>query len=266
MTMPMGRIVSVLGLGLLTSAAACGLAQAADEAASSHAHRAAAASSTAGAADSDSTQMHALGLLLSRQLGSFQLSDRELRAVLAGISDGVHHPDTVKSAQPYVAQLQALERSRGQVQAQQQEKAGAAFLGKVSALPHAHTTTSGLVYIPMQAGTGPNPKIGDQVRVQYTGRLADGTVFDSSAQHGGAVNFPLGHVIPCWDEGLQLMKVGGSARIVCPAKLAYGERGVGDVIKPGATLDFDVHLLGIVPPAPAAAAGPPHVAPAAPPH
>ena len=257
--MPMRRIVFLLSFGLLTSAAACGLAQAASEAASGHAHHAASAGSAAGAADNDSAQMHALGLLLSRQLGSFQLSDRELRAVLAGISDGVHHPETVKTAQRYVAQLQALERTRGQAQAQH-------FLSKVSALPHARTTSSGLVFIPMQAGTGPNPKIGDQVRVQYTGRLADGTVFDSSAQHGGAVNFPLGHVIPCWDEGLQLMKVGGSARIVCPAKLAYGDRGVGDVIKPGATLDFEVHLLGVLPPAPAAAPGAPGVAPAAPPH
>ncbi|HTT07082.1 MAG TPA: FKBP-type peptidyl-prolyl cis-trans isomerase [Steroidobacteraceae bacterium] len=264
--MPMRRIVFLLSFGLLTSAAACGLAQAASEPASGHAHHAASAGSAAGAADNDSAQMHALGLLLSRQLGSFQLSDRELRAVLAGISDGVHHPETVKTAQRYVAQLQALERTRGQAQAQQEEKAGTAFLSKVSALPHARTTSSGLVFIPMQAGTGPNPKIGDQVRVQYTGRLADGTVFDSSAQHGGAVNFPLGHVIPCWDEGLQLMKVGGSARIVCPAKLAYGDRGVGDVIKPGATLDFEVHLLGVLPPAPAAAPGAPGVAPAAPPH
>lgn len=264
--MPMRRIAFLLGFGLLTSASVCALAQAADEGTASHAHHAAAAASAAGAADNDSAQMHALGLLLSRQLGSFQLSDRELRAVLAGISDGVHHPETVKGAQPYVAQLQALERTRGQAQTQQEEKVGAAYLSKASALPHARTTSSGLVFIPMQAGSGPSPKIGDQVRVQYTGRLADGTVFDSSSQHGGAVNFPLGHVIPCWDEGLQLMKVGSSARIVCPAKLAYGDRGVGDVIKPGATLDFEVHLLGILPPAPAAAPGSPGVAPAAPPH
>lgn len=257
--MPMRRIAFLLGFGLLTSAAVCALAQAADEGTASQAHHAAAAASAAGAADNDSAQMHALGLLLSRQLGSFQLSDRELRAVLAGISDGVHHPATVKNAQPYVPQLQALERTRSQARAQ-------AFLTKAAAVPHATTTASGLIFIPMQAGSGPTPKIGDQVRVQYTGRLADGTVFDSSSEHGGAVNFPLGHVIPCWDEGLQLMKVGGSARLVCPAKLAYGDRGAGSAIPPGAALDFEVHLLGILPPAPAPAAGPPRVAPAAPPH
>jgi FKBP-type peptidyl-prolyl cis-trans isomerase len=199
--------------------------------------------------------MHALGIIFSRQLGSFQLSDRELHEVLAGISDGVHHPDAVKGAEAFVPQLQALERTRSQAQAQAQARVGEAFINKVSALPNAHRTPSGLIFIPQQAGSGASPKIGDQVRVQYTGRLPDGSVFDSSSQHGGTVTFPLGHVIPCWDEGLQLMKVGGSARIVCPAKLAYGDRGAGDLIKPGSTLDFDVHLIGIQPPAPAAAAG-----------
>jgi FKBP-type peptidyl-prolyl cis-trans isomerase len=254
--MSMRRIVSLLGLGLLTSAAACGFALAADGAAPTQAHHTAAAGS---AADSESAQFHALGVLLSRQLGSFQLSDRELRAVLAGISDGVHHPDAAKAAETYVPQLQALASARSQSQSQ-------AFLSKVAALPHARTTTSGLIYIPTKAGSGPSPKIGDQVRVQYTGRLADGTVFDSSSQHGGAVTLPLGHVIPCWDEGLQLMKVGGTARLVCPAKLAYGDHGAGNVIQPGAALDFDVHLLGIQPPAPAAAAGPPGAAPVVPTH
>jgi FKBP-type peptidyl-prolyl cis-trans isomerase FkpA len=67
--------------------------------------------------------------------------------------------------------------------------------------------------------------------------------------------FPIGRIIPCWNEALQLMKVGGSAHIVCPATLAYGDRGAGDLIKPGSTLDFEVHLLAILPPAPAAAQG-----------
>ncbi|HEX4052503.1 MAG TPA: FKBP-type peptidyl-prolyl cis-trans isomerase [Steroidobacteraceae bacterium] len=264
--MPMRRIVSLLCLGLLGSAAACGFALAADEAPPSHAHHAAAA----GAADSDSAQMHALGLLLSRPLGQqldpFQLSDRELRAVLAGISDGIRHPDSVKAAEAFVPQLQAMQQQRGQAQVQVEEKIGAAYLSKAAAQPHARTTSSGLVFIPEQPGSGPSPKIGDQVRVEYTGRLTDGSVFDSSATHGGAATFPLGHIIPCWNEGLALMKVGGSARLVCPAKLAYGERGAGGVIKPGATLDFEVHLVGIAPPAPAAAAGPPRVAPAVPTH
>lgn len=268
--MPMRRIVSLLGLGLLASTAACGLALAADEAAPGQAHHAAAADGAAGAADSESAQMHALGLLLSRQLNqeldAFQLSDRELRAVLAGVSDGLHHPESVRAAQAFVPQLQALQKERAQIQVQHEEKIGAAYLSKAAAQPHARTTSSGLVFIPLQAGSGPSPRIGDQVRVEYTGRLTDGTVFDSSGQHGGPATFPLGQIIPCWNEGLALMKVGGSARLVCPARLAYGDKGADGVIKPGATLDFEVHLVGIQPPAPGASAGPPGVAPAAPPH
>ena len=259
--MPMRRIAFTLSLTLLTGAAAGGIALAADEAAPAHPHHATAAGTTA--ADTDSAAMHALGVLLSRNLGSFQLSDRQLRSVLAGISDGVHHPDAAKAAQAYIPQLQALERANAQAVAEAQARKGEAYIDKVAALPNAHRTASGLVFVPEQPGSGPTPKIGDQVKVEYTGRLTDGTVFDSSSEHGGSAVFPLGRVIPCWDEGMQLLKVGGSARIVCPAKLAYGDRGAGDFIKPGSTLDFDVHLLAILPPAPAAPGGTvPHGVPA----
>jgi FKBP-type peptidyl-prolyl cis-trans isomerase len=267
--MPM-RHLAIISAAVLSAVAVHGVGLAASEATpSASGHR---ATASGGAAASDNAEWHALGVLLSRQLGTFEPSDRELREVLAGISDGVRHPNAVQAAQAFVPQLQALQRTRAQALAQVEERNGEAYLRKVAALPNARTTASGLVFVQLKAGTGPSPKIGDQVRVQYTGHLTDGSVFDSSAQHGGAVNFPLGRVIPCWDEALQLMKVGGHARIACPAKLAYADRGAGDLIKPGATLDFDVQLLAILPPAPAAAvgppqpAGPPHTAPATPAH
>ncbi|HWG77103.1 MAG TPA: FKBP-type peptidyl-prolyl cis-trans isomerase [Steroidobacteraceae bacterium] len=267
--MPMRRTVSLLALGVLTGAVGCGFALAADEA-PSPAHHAAAAGAATGAADSDSAVMHALGELLSRQLSNavepFQPSDRELRAVLAGLNDGIHHPESVKAAESFIPQLQALQQQRTQAQVQREEKSGAAYLSKAAAQPHARTTSSGLVFIPQQAGTGPSPKIGDTVRVEYTGRLTDGSVFDSSAQHGGAATFPLGKIIPCWNEALSLMKVGGRARVVCPAKLAYGDRGAGGVIKPGATLDFEVHLVAIEPTPPTPAAAAPRATPAVPVH
>jgi FKBP-type peptidyl-prolyl cis-trans isomerase FkpA/FKBP-type peptidyl-prolyl cis-trans isomerase FklB len=83
------------------------------------------------------------------------------------------------------------------------------------------------------------------VKVHYQGTLIDGTVFDSSLQRGEPVSFPLGNVIKCWTEGLQQMKVGGKSRLVCPANLAYGDRGSPPNIKPGATLVFEVELLEI---------------------
>jgi FKBP-type peptidyl-prolyl cis-trans isomerase FkpA/FKBP-type peptidyl-prolyl cis-trans isomerase FklB len=199
--------------------------------------------------------LHALGVLLSQQLTSFQLSEPEFRAVAAGFADGYHHPAAVKQAQTFVPQLQSLEQARVMVVARREEQAGRTYLNKVAGLPGAHKTATGLVYLPITQGTGASPKAGDEVKVQYTGKLTDGKVFDSSAEHGGPATFTLGRIIPCWTEGLQLMKVGGKARIVCPSTLAYGERGVEDLIKPGATLEFEVQLLDVLHPPAAAGAG-----------
>ena len=214
------------------------------------------------AAASQDAALHALGVLLSRQLTSFQLSEPEFRAVASGFADGYHHPAAVKQAQTFVPQLQTLEHTRVTVVAQREERAGQTYLNKVAGLPGAHKTATGLVYLPITQGSGASPKVGDEVKVQYTGKLTDGKVFDSSAEHGGPATFTLGRVIPCWSEGLQLMKVGGRARIVCPSTLAYGERGVEDVIKPGATLEFEVQLLDIQHPPAGGGAG--ALAPAAP--
>ncbi len=107
------------------------------------------------------------------------------------------------------------------------------------------TTPSGIVFESLQAGTGPSPKASDTVTVNYRGTFPDGREFDSSYKRGQPASFPLDHVIPCWTEAVQMMKVGGKAHITCPAKLAYGERGAGGVIPPNATLMFDIELLGI---------------------
>ncbi|MFI4928182.1 MAG: FKBP-type peptidyl-prolyl cis-trans isomerase [Burkholderiales bacterium] len=107
------------------------------------------------------------------------------------------------------------------------------------------TTPSGIVFESRQAGTGASPKASDTVTVNYRGTFPDGREFDSSYKRGQPTSFPLDHVIPCWTEAVQMMKVGGKAHITCPAKLAYGERGAGGVIPPNATLMFDIELLGI---------------------
>ena len=106
--------------------------------------------------------------------------------------------------------------------------------------------------------TGAFPTASDTVKVHYHGTLRDGTVFDSSVDRGTPVDFPLNGVIPCWTEGVQKMKVGGKARLVCPASLAYGDRGAPPKIKPGAALVFDVELLGIGGAEPAAELPPGH--------
>ncbi len=114
--------------------------------------------------------------------------------------------------------------------------------------PESVTTPSGLVYRSLREGSGASPTAADSVRVDYRGTLADGREFDSSYKRGEPATFPLGRVIKCWTEGLQRMKVGGKALLVCPPQIAYGERGAGGgVIPPNATLQFEVELLAINP-------------------
>jgi len=106
-------------------------------------------------------------------------------------------------------------------------------------------TASGLVYKSVRDGTGASPKASDTVKVNYRGTFPDGKEFDSSYKRNKAIEFPLGNVIPCWTEGVQRMKVGGKAKLTCPASIAYGSRGAGGVIPPDATLLFEVELLAI---------------------
>jgi FKBP-type peptidyl-prolyl cis-trans isomerase FkpA len=106
-------------------------------------------------------------------------------------------------------------------------------------------TASGLVYRSLKDGTGASPTARDKVKVHYRGTFPDGKEFDSSYTQNEAIEFPLNGVIKCWTEGVQRMKVGGKAKLTCPASIAYGERGAGGVIPPNATLLFEVELLAI---------------------
>ena len=110
------------------------------------------------------------------------------------------------------------------------------------------TTASGLVYESLKDGAGASPKPTDRVKVHYRGTLTNGQEFDSSYKRGEPAEFPLNRVIACWTEGVQKMKPGGKAKLTCPAAIAYGNRGVGDgLIPPGATLNFEVELLEVMP-------------------
>ena len=119
-----------------------------------------------------------------------------------------------------------------------------AYLDKAAAEPGAQKTASGLIYRELRPGTGASPQATDTVEVHYRGTLIDGKEFDSSYD-GEPLEFPLNRVIRAWTEGVQMMKVGGKAQLVCPANLAYGERGAPPDITGGATLVFEIELLGI---------------------
>jgi FKBP-type peptidyl-prolyl cis-trans isomerase FkpA len=109
----------------------------------------------------------------------------------------------------------------------------------------AKVTKSGLVYLGLTEGKGDSPAPTDTVKVHYKGTFADGKEFDSSYKRNEPTSFPLNRVIPCWTEGVGMMKVGGKAKLTCPAAIAYGSRGAGGVIPPNTTLIFEVELLGI---------------------
>jgi FKBP-type peptidyl-prolyl cis-trans isomerase FkpA len=190
--------------------------------------------------------LYAIGLAFSNGLAPFALTEAELEIVKAGMTDGVLNRDKKVDLQAYGPKIQELQKTRQAVAAAGEKKAGQAYLDKAAGEKGATKTASGLVMTTLKPGTGESPKATDKVKVHYHGTLTDGTVFDSSVQRGQPATFPLNQVIPCWTEGVQRMRVGGKSRLVCPAELAYGDRGSLPKIRPGATLVFEVELLEIL--------------------
>lgn len=197
--------------------------------------------------DEDKT-LYSMGVLLSENIVSFNLTESELGMVRAGLSDGATDATklTPEEIQALIPKIQELQGTRMNAAAEREKTAGAEYLAKAAAESGAQKTDSGMVYKATQEGTGESPVATDMVKVNYEGRLVSGKVFDSSAQHGEAATFPLNGVIPCWTEGVAMMKVGGKAQLVCPPDLAYGEQGRPPQMPGNATLVFDVELLEIV--------------------
>jgi len=208
------------------------------------------AASVAAAATEPTTDgqkiLYALGMIIGQNLGPFALTQAELDMVKAGLTDTVLKRPGKVDVTAYAPKIQELQQQRSATMAATEKKSGQAFLDKVAAEKGATKTASGLVISTLKPGNGASPKVTDSVRVHYQGALTDGTVFDSSVQRGEPATFTLNGVIPCFREGVQLMKVGGKSRLVCPADLAYGDRGAPPRIRPGATLVFEIELLEIV--------------------
>ena len=194
----------------------------------------------------DQKTLYALGVLMSQSLTTFDLKPEELVQVQKGLSDGVGGVKSDIKAEEYIPKVQALQQARMAVVAEKAAAAGVAFLDKASKEAGVTKTASGMLIKQTKPGTGATPAASDQVKVHYEGRLIDGKVFDSSIARGEPATFPLSGVIACWTEGVQTMKVGGKAQLICPANLAYGANGSPPTIPPQATLVFDVELLEIV--------------------
>jgi FKBP-type peptidyl-prolyl cis-trans isomerase FkpA len=194
----------------------------------------------------DDKTFYALGLMLGRNVGTFNLSQRELEIVKAGMTDQVLGKKPVVELEQYGPKIQGLARSRAGARAQTEKDKAKTFQDSAAKEAGAVRTDSGMVMVPIKEGSGESPKATDVVKVHYEGKLTDGTIFDSSVQRGQPAEFPLNNVIPCWTEGLQKMKVGGKAKLVCPSAIAYGDNGRPPKIPGGATLVFEVELLDIV--------------------
>ena len=145
--------------------------------------------------------------------------------------------------------IQGLVQARSAKVAQREKANAAGFVAKAAAEPGVVKTPSGLIYKETTAGTGASPKATDTVKVNYRGTFTNGKEFDSSYKRNEPAQFPLNGVIKCWTEGVQKMKVGGKAQLVCPSEIAYGDQGRGE-IPGGATLVFQIELLDIVKTAP----------------
>jgi FKBP-type peptidyl-prolyl cis-trans isomerase FkpA len=193
--------------------------------------------------DQDKT-FYALGIAIGNNVKDFNLTPAELALVTAGLTDASQGKEPKVDFETYGPKLQALAQQRMTAKATAEKQASGAFLEKMSKEPGATRSASGVIYIPVSAGTGASPTADNTVKVHYHGTLRDGTVFDSSVKRGEPISFPLGGVIPCWTEGVQKMKVGGKAKLVCPSDTAYGDGGQGP-IPGGAALMFEVELLGI---------------------
>jgi len=194
----------------------------------------------------DDKTLYALGMIIGRNLGDFNLTPRELDVVKAGMTDMVQKKKLAVDLETYGPKVDAFHQKRRQDRGAAEKQKGQAAVEGAAREPGAVRTASGAIVRTVKPGTGEVPQPTDKVKVNYTGKLLDGTVFDTSKKPGGQpATFPLNGVIKCWTEGVGRMKVGETAVLTCPADIAYGEAGQGGRIPPGATLVFEVDLLGI---------------------
>lgn len=192
---------------------------------------------------------YALGMSMGHNFkgtGIKTLNSADFAAGVASVYDGVKPEMTFDEAKrivnEYFAKLEAEAAKQGEVN----RKNGEAFLTENAKREGIKVTESGLQYEVLESGKGDSPKASDNVEVHYTGKLIDGTVFDSSVERGVPASFGVTQVIPGWVEALQLMHEGDKWRLYIPSDLAYGPNGAGGVIGPNMTLIFDVELLRVI--------------------
>jgi len=190
--------------------------------------------------------LYFLGATISRNLQQFELTKDETKYIIMGFSETIGG-DKSKVDESYGKKINEFFMKKREESAKAEKvKAGKFVKNYLKKNKKAIEVKSGLVYFETKKGKGASPKETDTVKVHYHGTTIDGKVFDSSVERNQPAEFPLRAVIPCWTEGVQKMKVGGKATLLCPSDIAYGDAGRPPTIAPGATLIFDVELLDII--------------------
>lgn len=197
---------------------------------------------------------YALGLSMGNNFRSSGIEKIDVKdfadgvaAVFSGEKPRMTYDEAKAEIQKFFTAMEERQRAAAEEIGKVNAAAGEEFLGKNGQRSEVKITTSGLQYEVLEEGTGIQPKATDRVMVHYTGKLIDGTVFDSSVERGEPATFGVTQVIPGWVEALQLMKEGAKWRLFIPSNLAYGHNGAGGVIGPNATLIFDVELIKVFP-------------------
>jgi FKBP-type peptidyl-prolyl cis-trans isomerase FkpA len=188
--------------------------------------------------------IYALGLSIAGSLTPFDLSPHELELVQQALKDAADGKPAVE-LKTWGPKIEALAQARSGRVAEREKAASKAYLEKAATGPGTVKTSSGMVYRELRAGSGASPLATDTVKVNYRGTLINGVEFDSSYSRHEPAQFALNGVIRCWTEGVQKMKVGGKAMLVCPSDLAYGDQGRPS-IPGGAALIFEIELLEVV--------------------
>lgn len=189
--------------------------------------------------------LYAVGQVLAGQVNVLALTPAELKTVQQGLHDAVTGAKSAVDMDVYGPKIKPLAEERMAASAHKDELEGRKLLARAAQEKGAVKGEGGIVYRSLREGSGASPKADDTVTVNYRGMLPDGKEFDSSYRHGKPADLPLDHVIKCWTAGLQMMKVGGKAKLTCPPDMAYGARGARGAIPPNSTLSFEIELLAI---------------------
>ena len=234
----------LLGMGLAHGQTQAPTPPAASKAASSKPKKP--ATGTAEPATDREKILYTMGAMLGFPVSSLELSEAEIVWIRQGLSDSASGKPLRVPSGTWMPQVSDFTRKRLADVASLRKSKDEPFFSQEAGRPGTVRHPSGLLYQEIRAGTKPGPGKTGKVFVSYTGTLPDGTVFDSSNPVGRPIVFDLEKMIPCWQAALPLMKAGGRARIVCPPDLAWGDVGNPPLVKPGATVVYDIDLIEVL--------------------